>query len=513
MKISRVLFLANAAIAGSMLLNSCGGVPEDVSSISGLQAYVKASNTGAADDFGFAVALSGDGNTLVVGAPGEASARTGVTAGIVDETTAGNAAPGAGAVYVYTRTGATWTQQAYIKASNPGAGDQFGTSVALSSDGITLAVGAPGEASADGNQADDTAASAGAVYVFTRDVSGVWSQQDYVKASNTDAGDQFGFSVALSGDGSTLAVGATGEDSPATGINGIQTNNTVAEAGAVYVYTFNGTTWTQDAYVKASNTGAGDQFGFSVALSSNGSTLAVGAVFESSIATGIDGNQASNTAPEAGAVYVFTRDVVGVWSQQAYVKASNTGALDRFGSSVSLSDNGNTLAVGAPGEASATSGNPADNTVPSAGAVYVFTRDVVGVWSQQAYVKASNTGALDLFGFSVSLSGDGNTLAVGAVSESSSATGIGGNQTDNTAADAGAVYVYTRSVATWTQQFYVKASNTGAGDHFGTSVALSDDGTTTTLAVGATGEDSSATGIDGNQADNSAVGAGAVYVF
>ncbi len=513
MKISRVLFLANAAIAGSMLLNSCGGVPEDVSSISGLQAYVKASNTGAADDFGFAVALSGDGNTLVVGAPGEASARTGVTAGIVDETTAGNAAPGAGAVYVYTRSGATWTQQAYIKASNPGAGDQFGTSVALSSDGITLAVGAPGEASADGNQADDTAASAGAVYVFTRDVSGVWSQQDYVKASNTDAGDQFGFSVALSGDGSTLAVGATGEDSPATGINGIQTNNTVAEAGAVYVYTFNGTTWTQDAYVKASNTGAGDQFGFSVALSSNGSTLAVGAVFESSIATGIDGNQASNTAPEAGAVYVFTRDVVGVWSQQAYVKASNTGALDRFGSSVSLSDNGNTLAVGAPGEASATSGNPADNTVPSAGAVYVFTRDVVGVWSQQAYVKASNTGALDLFGFSVSLSGDGNTLAVGAVSESSSATGIGGNQTDNTAADAGAVYVYTRSVATWTQQFYVKASNTGAGDHFGTSVALSDDGTTTTLAVGATGEDSSATGIDGNQADNSAVGAGAVYVF
>ncbi len=513
MKISRVLFLANAAIAGSMLLNSCGGVPEDVSSISGLQAYVKASNTGAADDFGFAVALSGDGNTLVVGAPGEASARTGVTAGIVDETTAGNAAPGAGAVYVYTRSGTTWTQQAYIKASNPGAGDQFGTSVALSSDGITLAVGAPGEASADGNQADDTAASAGAVYVFTRDVSGVWSQQDYVKASNTDAGDQFGFSVALSGDGSTLAVGATGEDSPATGINGIQTNNTVAEAGAVYVYTFNGTTWTQDAYVKASNTGAGDQFGFSVALSSNGSTLAVGAVFESSIATGIDGNQASNTAPEAGAVYVFTRDVVGVWSQQAYVKASNTGALDRFGSSVSLSDNGNTLAVGAPGEASATSGNPADNTVPSAGAVYVFTRDVVGVWSQQAYVKASNTGALDLFGFSVSLSGDGNTLAVGAVSESSSATGIGGNQTDNTAADAGAVYVYTRSVATWTQQFYVKASNTGAGDHFGTSVALSDDGTTTTLAVGATGEDSSATGIDGNQADNSAVGAGAVYVF
>src|SRR6266705_2453345 len=135
MKILRILFLTNASITESILLNSCGGDPEDVSPISGLQAYVKASNTGAADEFGFAVALSSDGNTLVVGAPGEASAGA--------ETD--NSAPSAGAVYVYTRSGAAWSQQAYIKASNPGAGDQFGTSVALSSNGNTLAVGAPGE--------------------------------------------------------------------------------------------------------------------------------------------------------------------------------------------------------------------------------------------------------------------------------------------------------------------------------------------------------------------------------
>ncbi len=112
------------------------------------------------------------------------------------------------------------------------------------------------------------------------------------------------------------------------------------------------------------------------------------------------------------------------------------------------------------------------------------------------------------------MSGDGNTLAVGAIGESSAATGIGGSQTDNSAADAGAAYVFTRSIsiaATWAQQVYVKASNTGSGDHFGTSAALSSDGTT--LAVGATGEDSSATGIGGSQTDNSAAGAGAVYVF
>src|SRR6266852_1681409 len=285
MKISRILFLTNVAIAGSILLNSCGGVPEDVSPISGLQAYVKASNTGAADEFGFAVALSSDGNTLAVGAPGEASA------GIETD----NSAPSEGAVYVYTRSGATWTQQAYIKASNAEAGDQFGTSVALSSNGNTLAVGATGEDSSatgiGGSQTDNTAASAGAVYVFARS-GATWTQQAYVKASNTDAGDQYGFSVALSSDGNTLAVGAVSESSSATGIGGNQADNTAASAGAVYVFTRNVVgVWTQQAYVKASNTGAGDLFGFSVALSGDGNTLAVGAASESSSATGIGGNQ------------------------------------------------------------------------------------------------------------------------------------------------------------------------------------------------------------------------------
>jgi len=441
MKISHGLLLTNVTIAGLMLLNSCGGKPEGTSPISALQAYVKASNTEAGDDFGFAVALSGDGNTLVVGAPNEASVATGI----------------------------------------------------------------------GGNQADNTAANAGAVYVFSRSGT-TWTQQAYIKASNTGAGDLFDASVALSRDGNTLAVGATGEGSAATGIGGIQTDNTAANAGAVYVFTRSVTTWTQQAYVKASNTGAGDQFGVSVALSGDSNTLAVGAVFESSSAIGIGGNQANNTAASAGAVYVFTRSGA-TWTQQAYVKASNTDAADRFGSSVALNSDGNTLAVGAIGEdgaATGIGGNQADNTAANAGAVYVFTRSGTS-WAQQAYAKASNTDAGDQFGVSVALSGDGNTLAVGAPNEASAATSIGGNQADNTAAGAGAAYVFTRSVTTWTQQAYVKASNTGAGDQFGTSVALSSDGST--LAVGATGEDSAATGIGGNQADNSAAGAGAVYVF
>jgi hypothetical protein len=111
----------------------------------------------------------------------------------------------------------------------------------------------------------------------------------------------------------------------------------------------------------------------------------------------------------------------------------------------------------------------------------------------------------------VALSGDGSTLAVGAWLEDSAATASGGAQADNRARDSGAVYVFRRSGAAWSQEAYVKASNTGAGDHFGSSVALSGDGST--LAVGAYLEDSAATGSGGDQADNSTENSGAVYVF
>ncbi len=157
--------------------------------------------------------------------------------------------------------------------------------------------------------------------------------------------------------------------------------------------------------------------------------------------TGINGDQGDNNADLSGAVYVFTRDGAGVWSQQAYVKASNTDAGDRFGWSVALSDN--TLAVGAHEEDSAATGingDQGDNAALFAGAVYVFTRDSAGVWSQQAYVKASNTEAGDIFGDQVALSGD--TLAVGASFEASAATGIDGDQSDNNADRSGAVYAF-----------------------------------------------------------------------
>jgi hypothetical protein len=459
------------------------------------QAYLKASTNGA-DGYGEAMAISGD--TLVVGAPREASAATGINGNQAD-----NSAPISGAVYVFVRSGGAWAQQAYLKGSNAQAGDFFGGSVAISGD--TLIVGAPTEASAatgvNGNESDNSAIKSGAAYVFVRTGS-TWTQQAYLKASNTQAGDRFGQQVALSGD--TAAISAIFEASAATGINGNQADNAASKSGAVYVFVRSGGTWSQQAYVKASNTQADDDFGWSIALSAD--TLAVAADFEASSATGINGDQTNNASPHSGAVYVFFRNGT-TWAQQAYLKASNTQAEDFFGYSLALSRD--TLAVTANEEDSAATGIDGDqtsNAASNSGAVYVFVRTGT-TWAQQAYLKASNTGAGDGFGQSIALSVD--TLVVGAAAESSVATGINGNQTDNAASSSGAGYLFERVGTTWTQRAYVKASNTEAADAFGYCVGVWGN----TLAIAAPGEDSSTTGVNGNQANNASPESGAVYVL
>ena len=467
--------------------------------------YGKASNTGAGDAFGDRVALSGD--TLAVSTQYESSSATGVNGDQNNDN-----APSAGAVYVFVRHGMTWTQQAYIKASNAGRNDQFGFSVALSGD--TLAVGALGEASnatgINGDQTDNSAYAAGAVYVFAR-TGTAWTQQAYIKASNTQtpippdiAGDNFGCSVALLDD--TLAVGAVGEGSNAIGVNHDQTNNNAPASGAVYVFVRSGQTWTQQAYVKASNTSTGDGFGFKVALSTN--TLAVSTPYEASHASGVNGDQTNDSAPGAGAVYVFIRNDT-TWTQQSYIKASNTAMGSNFGSAIALS--GDRLAVAAINEASNATGidgNQSDTSARFAGAVYVFDRHGTR-WAQQAYVKAPNTIESGYFGSSVALSGD--LLAVGAIGDSSRAIGVNGDQSDTTAVGSGAVHVFGFDDGHWMQRLYVKGSNTERNDNFGSAVAISDD----TIAISAIGESSSATGISpmNGQSNNGASAAGAVYLF
>ncbi len=318
-----------------------------------------------------------------------------------------------------------------VRIDNTNEGNSFSRTVSLSADGTTLAVGAFTEK----YQRADSTVWSGSVYVFIRSGS-EWIQQALLEASNTDVpvweGDEFGGSVSLSANGNTLAVGARKEDSNATGVNGDQSDNSADQAGAAYVFERNSGEWSQQAYIKASNTDRHDWFGWSVSLSADGNTLAVGARFEDSKSTGVNGDQSDNSAGESGATYVFTRSG-DEWSQQAYIKASNTQASAHFGGSVSLSADGNMLAVGSSQESSnatGINGNQFDTSYGAAGAVYVYAR-TNGIWSQNAYIKASNTGFLDQFGKSVSLSADGDTLAVGAPAEDSNATGVNGDQSDN----------------------------------------------------------------------------------
>ena len=433
--------------------------------------YFKASDTTSAipeiDLFGTAIAISGDGSTLAVGAWAE-------DGGDVSDDT-DNSAVAAGAVYVFKRTVAgstvSWTQVSYVKAQTPVTGENFGFSVALSEDGNILAVGAPVIAGT----------TPGSAYVYS---GPNYDTPTPVTASDPQNGDLFGHAVALSDDGLRLAVGAIGEDGGA----GDPTSN----AGAVYVYTDtgSGTNWAQEAILRANTPEIDASFGISVALDQTGIVLAAGASLEG--------------AGDEGAAYVFDRTAGPTWTGERLVAAA-PASDDRFGSSVALNDAGDRLAVGVP----------ANNTTPPSsgldGQVIVFT-DSTG-WSQEAVVTASNADANDAFGTSVALSSDGNTLLVGAEFEDGSDVDIGGTD-DNLADGAGAAYRFTRNTVpsvSWTQSHYIKATNSESGDRFGSDVSITDNGSR--FVVGAGYEDSSATGVNSDQTNNDADDSGAAYLW
>ncbi|MCB1209735.1 MAG: hypothetical protein KDK97_10430, partial [Verrucomicrobiales bacterium] len=225
--------------------------------------------------------------------------------------------------------------------------------------------------------------------------------------------------------------------SAAAGVNGDGSDNSAAASGAAYVYVLGGGGWAFDAYLKASNTGAGDNFGAAVAVS--GSTILIGAPTEDSSATGIGGNEASNSLTSSGACYAFEWNA-GSWSQQAYIKASNAGAGDSFGGAVAI--DGDLAVIGAPMEDSNAviiDGLQTNNAAPNSGAAYSFTH-AGGTWSQEAYLKPKNTGSADGFGAAVATF-DG-MLMVGAALEDSISNGVNILETDNTSPDSGAAYVF-----------------------------------------------------------------------
>lgn len=332
----------------------------------------------------------------------------------------------------------------------------------------------------------------------------------YIKASNTDANDWFGWSLDLSADGTTLVVAAPAEDSNATGINGDQTSNTSSNAGAIYVFELTNGVWAQQAYIKASNTEQpnsdallvikNDRFGYRVSLSADGNTLAVAALNEDSFAVGVGCNQENTRVLvdgkarpidyNIGAVYVFSR-TGSEWSQEAYIKPTTIQTSLQFGNSLALSADGNTLAVSAIAESYSTGGVGSSSFSSTA----EFCEEANPILSSSS--SSSST----------------SSSSSSTSSSSSSSANLGG-------AASGAVYLYQRTDGNWAPQAYIKASNAGPGDQFGTSLALSADGNT--LAVGAPGEDM-APDADGkkienyrfqvNYATSYEINAGAVYLF
>lgn len=317
-----------------------------------------------------------------------------------------------------------YAEQAGLIADDGAAGDNFGSAVSLSQDGNTAVLGAP-----------NVNSGTGAAYVFTRSGT-TWTQQQELTRSDPGADDLFGFSVALSGDGNYAIVGAY-QDSPIA-----------AGSGSVYVFVRNGSVWSQQQKLTASDGSANAQFGRAVAINGDGTIVLVGAEGDDNY---------------TGAAYAFTRSST-VWSQQGTKLKANDAAADSFfGSAVSLSTNGVVGLIGAQNH------KVGDNF--SAGAAYVFARNA-GVWSQQQLLPQDSAASAG-FGGAVSLAG-GSTHAL-----------VGAPGADNF---KGAAYVFLRDNGVYGQQVKLTALDGAASDEFGTSVFLSPN--SKVALVGAPNDDS-----------------------
>ncbi len=377
-----------------------------------------------------------------------------------------------------TRTAASETPQReapatgsaiYVKASNPDAQDSFGSSVAVA--GRWLAVGAPNESSnatgINGNHLDNSDDRSGAAYLF-HDAGDGWYQAAYIKSPRTQTVGGFAESVALTT--RYLAIGAPRENGGGTGVNPEYVADVTGATGAVFVYSLSDDAPQFDAYVKASNTGSLDHFGYSVALSDE--RLVVGAPREDGSASTVNG-QDDNVIENSGAAYVYVREE-NSWVQEAYVKASVPERHAEFGHALAIE--GERLVVGAPNQSQAlvVDGEQMDAT-PEVGAVYVFERS--GSWKQTATLDAGNSRTRRGFGYSLSL--DGDTLAVGAPFDSS----CPGPVIVSTCVESGAVYIYEHEAGDWRQTVQLKPSDLRTEDWFGWSVSLLGD----ELVVGALG--------------------------
>jgi hypothetical protein len=352
----------------------------------------------------------------------------------------------------------------------------FGKSVAISQDGNYAVVGSNGL---------NAASSYGGIYIFNRTGS-TWTLQQEIEGNlQSQLSYNYGYSqprlgdsVAISGDGTVIAFGV-----PSWGL----TNNTTPERGLVYIYTRTGTTWTYKQYLAGiSNTG---QYGRSLSISNDGNTIAIGAPY---------GNVTNN---DVGYVHIYVRTTpTGSWAVQDGGMNYNNAILPHtygdagwpnnfknllFGNSVDLSNDGNTLVVGQPGFGYTTGG--------SAGMVWVYNRSGT-TWSQDTNnLQPTEIEQGDVYGTTVAISGDGNTIAVGSVGDDDAGY-------DDGIYNVGAVYVYVKSGGTWSQthKLYPVGTSRMALSKFGAAISISDDGNILLIGANAQGVVYTATRSGGN---------------
>lgn len=395
------------------------------------------------DRFGSSVALHED--VLVVGAPGEASSATGI-----DGDPDSNGRVNAGAVYAYRRVDGLWELEAYIKAPTVTAGDRFGFSVDF--DGTTLVVGAMG--------VDEER---GGAFVFSRSAAGRWSQEgllEFAVDGPLAPAARVGMDVSVHGD--WIAIGAPGWATIIVDRTFGTYDHTNDDAGTVYLFHRQGSSWESAGTLRPPL--EPEQYRFGVALSLSDRYLAVGAPLDSNT---VPEGPENRSSPFSGAVYVYGRDGMS-WTQEAYLKAGNRWPEDHFGQVVALS--GESLLVASRNQDGVAPGGR-ENEIDS-GAGYLFERNGEGVWEQVLYLKAANAERNDGLGASAAL-GDG-LLVLGAPGEDSQGTLFDADPADNEAEGAGAVYVFGRVESGWRQLLYLKAPVVDAGDRFGFALAISE---------------------------------------
>ena len=363
-------------------------------------------STGINEQYGFSVSMSNDGKYAIVGVPNWPNNDN------------------RGRAFVYGLSGGSWTSIQELTASDGETGDQYGFSVSINDDGKYIAIGSVNEDTGTGITND------GAVYVYKYDGTS-WTNEEKIIASDGGTGDQFGYSVSISGDGNRLEVGAP------------RKNNIGNKAGAIYFYEYGGTSigWTGEQILDNPNTTTGfnDQYGFSVSMSNDGKYAVVGV-------------PNWRNPFQRGRAFVYGLSG-GSWTSIQELTASDGVDTDKFGFSVSITKDGKYIAIGAIGEDTGTG-------ISDDGAVYVYEYDGTS-WTNEEKIIASDGQSNDKFGGSVSLSSDGKYLIVG---------------TGTNSGRPGKAYIYYREDSQWIEKKINNTDSPQDNDNFGFSVSISEDG-------------------------------------